>query len=703
MSDGVLQSFGLAVLQQRGALLPWAAVFFGTGIGGYFALPYEPAIGGLWLLTAISAALLLLRARLGEAPGLLLAAIILVLLGYCHAGLRANWVAAPVLDFRFYGPIEGRIVKIDRSASDKVRLTLDQVRLRDLPPVKTPETVRVSLHGDQSAYAPQPGHRVMLTGHLSPPQGPVEPGGFDFQRAAWFSRLGAVGYTRTPVLLLEPADGWSLALHRARMRLSTFVQSRITGEAGGVAAAITTGDRSGLSRQVVDDLRRSNLAHLLAISGLHMGLLTGFVFALLRLGLALIPPIALRFPIRKWAAAAALLVGAAYLALSGGNVATERAFVMVAVMLVAVLLDRRAVTLRSVAVAALIVLLIAPQALLGPGFQMSFAATTALVAVFGWLRDHGPDWKAGWIRHLRPAVGVVISSFVAGAATAPFAAAHFNLFAQFGLIANLLSVPLMGAVVVPAAVLAFLLQPVGLSGPAFWIMGQGINWILAVAAQVAAIENATRHVPSPPQVVLPLVALGALVLILWNGKARVVGAIPLVLAVLLWAGTQRPDLLVSDSGRLVGVMTPEGRALSRDRGDGFVARVWLENDGDPVAQSAAAKRTSFTGDRAARVFAFSGREFIVLSGAKAADRVAAACAVGQSVIVAAKAKDPCVFLDATSLRQSGAVAIWASADGFRQLSVRDVTGNRLWNTKALAERRLSDGLWSPAFAGHRDQ
>ncbi len=309
-------------------------------------------------------------------------AVLLVTLGLCAAGLRTGQVAGPVLGFRYYGPIEGRIVVVDRSASDRLRLTLDQVVLADTDPDRVPRRVRVSLHGDQPFLTPEPGARVALTGHLSPPEGPGEPGGFDFQRHAWFLSIGAVGYTRNPALLLEPRPEGVLPLLHLRMRLSRAIQERITGEPGAFAAAVMTGDRSGISTETLETLRRTNVAHLLAISGLHMGLLTGFVFLCLRSGLSLIPPLALRIPTKKIAAVGALAAGAFYLAVAGGNVATERAFIQVAVMFTAVLLDRRAVTLRSVAIAALIVLAHRPESLLGPGFQMSFAATTALVAVF---------------------------------------------------------------------------------------------------------------------------------------------------------------------------------------------------------------------------------------------------------------------------------------------------------------------------------
>jgi len=293
-------------------------------------------------------------------------AVVLVALGLCLAGARAHQMAEPVIGWRYYGPIEGRIVDMDRSASDALRLTLDQVVLDDVRPSRTPARVRVSLHGQQGFITPEPGMVVILTGHLSPPGGPVEPGGFDFQRHAWFQGLGAVGYTRTPVLTLEP-PGEGLWMFKARMGLSDRVQAGLPGEAGAFAAAIMSGDRSGMGQETLRALRLSNLAHLLAISGLHMGLLAGFVFAAFRVGFSLIPAVGLRVPAKKISALGALAVAAVYLGLSGGNVATERAFVMAAVALVAVMADRRVLSLRAVAVAAVIVLVLRPEAVLGPG------------------------------------------------------------------------------------------------------------------------------------------------------------------------------------------------------------------------------------------------------------------------------------------------------------------------------------------------
>jgi len=331
LSRATLSALNAVQQGQRGALMPWTAVALGIGVALYFALPVEPGpveYGAAGVLVGLGLALGLWRRETLAPLGLVLA---LSAIGFASAGLRAHQVAGPVLDFRYYGPVEGRVVGIDRSASDVPRLTLDRVRLDDVSPDRTPRRVRVSLHGAQRWLDPEPGARVMMTAHLGPPSGPAEPGGFDFQRHAWFLSLGAVGYTRTPMLLAEARPEGAQAVFHMRMAMSEAIRARIEGQPGAFAAAVLTGDRSGLDADTVENMRVANTAHLLAISGLHMGLLTGFVYGALRLALALIPALALRYPIRKWAAAGALAAGAFYLALSGGNVATERAFIQVAV------------------------------------------------------------------------------------------------------------------------------------------------------------------------------------------------------------------------------------------------------------------------------------------------------------------------------------------------------------------------------------
>jgi competence protein ComEC len=670
---------------QRGTLPLWMPFALALGIGLYFSLRFEP---DLWVYPALVlvAAVGVTASRFAPFPlAIALLGLSLVAAGFTNAGFSAHRKTAPVLSFRYYGPIEGRIIAVDRSASDKPRITLDRVRLQNVNPSRTPDKIRISLHYPRQFVTLEPGRIVMLTGNLSPPSGPVEPGGFDFQRFAWFRALGAIGYSRNPVLEAAPPDqaGVAMGLARLRMGLAAAIRAKIDGQAGAFAAAILVGDRSAISPEMLDRLRASNLAHLLAISGLHMGLLTGFVFAVIRYGLALVPFLALRLPVKKIAAIGAFVVAVTYLLLSGTNVATQRAFVMVAVMLLAILLERRALTLRAVALAAVIVLLVRPESLIEAGFQLSFAATTALVAVFAFLRDKGVFVGGGGPLKgtLRWLFALVLSSGVAGLATAPISAFHFNQIAQYGLAANLLSVPAMGAVVMPSAVVAILLTPLGLDGLAWAMMGVGIDWILFVAGKIAALNGAVVYIVKPATLVLALIASGALMLVLLRRPVRLVAIAPVVLGFWLWTITERPQVLLSANGRLMGVVKDGKRVLNRSRGSGFVASNWLENDGKGATQEMASLGMAKGKTRLESVSI--GDVDVAYIWQKDVDQqeVAALCSSFNLVILPQSklTRNGCEILNQSSLKVTGSVAIDAGKAGFVITGARQVTGTRLWS------------------------
>ena len=647
--DGVLQA-------QRGHLFPWAPVFFGLGIGLYFCSPQEP---GRWAYLSVLCLCCVSgwMCRRGDASGILAVAVLLCGLGFCYMGARSHWVAAPVLEFRYYGAVEGQVIAVDRSASDAPRITLRAVRLDTVAPARTPTRVRLSLFAGET---PVPGAWVMTTAHLSPPQSPAEPGGFDFRRHAWFLQLGAVGYSRVPVL--QSAQAATLPVASLRRAVSDWVRAQMPPRTGGVAAALITGDRAAVPGAVIDALRASNLAHLLAISGLHMGLFAGLIFATLRRGFALWPRLALRYPIKKIAACFALVAGFGYLLLSGANVATERAFIMVAMMLLAVVLDRRALSIRAVAIAALLVLLRRPETLLSPGFQMSFAATLALVCVFqGAQRLVTPGQRGLWGAVLRWGAALVVSSLVAGLATAPFGAAHFNMVSHYGLVANLLAVPVMGAVVVPGAVLALCLAPLGASAFGFWIMSKGLSWILTVAETVAGWPGARGFVVAPDIWVLPVLVVGGLMVLLWQGRLRWVGALPVCLALAFWPQAERPQLLVSADGGIVGLLTDAGRAVSRPKGKAFDAGIWLENDGDGADQRRAFDRWPGGASQGRVQVALLGDLRIVHAiGKAAAASLPPGCTASEIVILSVDAEGPeggCRLFTPTTLRQTGSLAI----------------------------------------------
>ena len=676
---GGLRHPWVALASARVDLMLWLPVWLGAGIGLWFGLAWEPGRAAYALAAGLVVLAMAVWFSGPDALRMLAAALALMAAGFLLAGVRAHGLAAPVLGFRYYGPVEGRIVALDRSSGDYIRLTLDRVVLHNVDPARTPAFVRVALHGDQSQITPEPGQRVMMTANLMPPAGPASPQSYDFRRNSWFAGLGAVGYVRAPVLLAAPPEpgDWALAGHRLRMRLSAAIQARIPGQPGAVAAALMTGDRSGIAEATNASMRASNLYHIISISGLHMGMLAGFVFAALRYGLALVGNLALHLPVKKIAAGAALVAASIYLWLAGPNVATERAYVMAATMLVAVLLDRRAISLRTVAVAALVLLLMEPESLVEPGFQMSFGATVALILVYRpWaaVQRYVPGL-------LKPVAMLVISSLAAGLASAPIAAAHFNRMPEYGLLANFLAVPVMGTAVMPAGVFAALAAPFGLAGPPLWVMEQGTRWMILVSDWVAGLDGAQRALPVPPEAVLPMLALAAACAVLGRGALRLAALVAALGAFWLWGAGERSLLMIAPEAELVGLMTPEGRALSKS-GAGFVAETWLAEDGDTATPEAAYARPGWTGPNGAREAVLAGRRVVHLTGKGAVDRLPEACTDAAIVVLAAKAPDAgprdCLLFDLVSLRGTGAVSISLDSAGLRVTTVAETTGPRLW-------------------------
>lgn len=428
----------------------WLPVAFAAGILTYFALPIEPdgRIATAGLLASLGLLLTVRQVPLGLALG---GVLFTFSLGFATAKLRTEIVRAPVLTEELrYVPVTGFVEAFEARSGKRSRITLRVITLGDLTDETRPFRVRISTAA-KSATATT-GQAIAVRATLMPPPQPVEPGGFDFGRQAWFKRIGATGYTtgRIEPLAHPPPLPSKLRLWAEIDALRTAVNERVRavlhGVTGGVAVALMTGDRSGIPQHVTEAMRDSGLAHVLAISGLHMAIMAGTVFWLARALLALVPGLALRFPIKKWAAVIALLAATFYLALSGASVPTVRAWIMMSIFLIAVLLDRPAITMRNVALAALAILVVAPESLFQPSFEMSFAAVIGLVALYEWfgrrnrtrLAEASPLWRGvRWGGAFVAGVGV--TTLIAGTAVAPFAVYHFNRMTHFGLAANLIS------------------------------------------------------------------------------------------------------------------------------------------------------------------------------------------------------------------------------------------------------------------------
>ncbi len=529
-----------------------------VGAALYMSAKSEPA----WSVLAGPAGLSLVARSLvrrwsASAP---LGFAFLLVLGMSAGGLagkvRTHLVAAPKVHSAI-GPVmvEGWVVGIEPGAAGP-RLRLRVHAIQGLAKGDTPRLLRVT-HANRLDVGP--GRFVRCWSVLRPPPGPSIPGDYDFRRQAYFSRLGAVGYVQgrcrggvlgPPENFLEKAR---LSLATARRTLGEHVQRAAGPRAGGFAAALVSGDRSFMSNADQDALRASGLAHLLAISGLHMGIVGGLVFLIVRRSLALIEPLALRAPVSKLAAAAALIASLVYLVISGASVSTQRAFIMTSVFLIAVLIDRKALSLRTFSIAMILVAISQPESVIGPGFQMSFAATGALVAVFdAWGRRRAETPRAWLATPIFAVQSIFVSSATATAATAPFAIFHFDRVAPLGLAANLLAMPVISFLAAPAAALALILSPLGLDGLGLRAFGASLEAVLAVAHAVAdASPQTSGAFPRLPALAFLLMIAAIASFVLARGRWRVrLSGLVVAGGAGLWSVHPQPDLYWSPSGAL---------------------------------------------------------------------------------------------------------------------------------------------------------
>ena len=678
-------------LAERDRWVLWLPVLLGGGVGVYFAVPNEPWLGsGPALATgALLSAVVLQRHVAGLTLSL---AVISGALGFALAAWRTAELAAPVLERRL-GPVAviGRVLQVE-PREEGLRLTLDRLNVARLAPDQTPARIRVTIR--RAADPPRAGDEIRLRAVLMPPPEPAVPGAFDFARAAWFQRLGAVGYAVSGIELRTPApadlglgDRFSLGLTRLRQDLTARILAALPGATGAVAAALMTGERGAIPADVDVAFRDSGLAHLLSISGLHLALVAGILFVGLRSGLALWEPVALRHPIKKWAAAAALLGTLGYLLLSGSAVPTQRAFVMAALVLVAVMLDRNAISMRSVGWAAVAVLLLAPEALLNPGFQMSFAAVVALIAGYEAAQARIAGWRAGagWWRRLALYVaGVLFTTLLAGFATAPYAAFHFGRFVDFGLVANLLAVPLASLWVMPWAVLAFLLMPFGLEGLALAPMGLGVDGVIAVARMVAGWPGAVSLVPAMPLWGLLALTSGGLWLCLWRRPWRIAGVAAVALgAVSPWLAAP-PDILIDGDARLLAVRGVDGRLVLSERARGMVAETWLRRNAQ--AEAGIWPRAGPTADGSLRCDSDGciwRREGYLVALARSEAAAEEDCRSADVVVATVPVRGRCpsarAVVDRFDVARGGAHALWLGPEGrVRIASARAWQGQRPW-------------------------
>lgn len=687
---------------ESGRWFLWAPVGLGVGIGLFFSASNEPSLWAgptalaLFFLMAIIP--VILRKTPRSKAFILVIIGFVVALGFTVAGLQTHRTGTTLLpSSERFMTVEGHIERIERRpARTRLTLAVQSIDLEMRQPL--PNKLRVSVSKKTRVEI---GDLVSVRAVIRGPGSPTVPGGFDFRRWSWFQQFGGSGFAVGPVTILEPAasGGWRVSLNRLRDTIATRIRDAYPSQAGAVAVAVVVGERSGLSEETLEAMRASGLAHLLAISGLHLGLLAGTVFFATRLVLAGFETVALDLSVKKIAASLALIASLFYVILAGGPIPTVRAFIMTGLVLAAVMTDRSAISMRLVAWAAAVILILQPESMLGPSFQMSFAAVVALVAfyesVIGFWRNRRAN--AGSVKVIAMYfTGVMITTIIAGSATAPFAWHHFGQVGGYGAIANLAAIPIMAFFVMPFALLGLLTMPFGLEAVVLWPAITGLHTILEIAQTIGAMEGAMIRLPALSTAGLMAIVTGGLWLCLWRKKWRHFGWTGIAIGLIIGLTAPRPDVIVAGSGKLVGVgfnASPPVLALNAPRKEKFVSEQWFRAYGYRQSVSfpnASSKGTDFHCDLFGCVLERKGWKVALVQDPRALidDCELADVIVSPIPVYQPRCSNPDRVIDFFSLYREGTHALYISDKGVRVETAAPST-KRLWQQSGAKTVRSS--------------
>lgn len=671
----------LEIADQKPQLFLWAPIFLAFGIAIYFSLPVQPppAVSGILFLLALSG---LILSRYHVAFLL----ILIVVSGFGAAHFRTHRVHTPVLqEERAPVTVEGTIRSIeDMGEGEGSRIVLSALEIEDVGPAATPRRVRLRLRQDQGVRV---GQRVRVLAGLMPPSLPVMPGAFDFQRYLYFQGIGAVGFVyRGAEIIRDEAGAGRHWLETRRRAIAEDITANLDYPEAGMAQALMIGRKTAMREADKEAMRNAGLAHMLAISGLHIGLFAGVIFFISRLMMVAIPGFALRRPAKKYAALLAIGGAFVYMLVAGATIPTQRAVLMTGIVFAAIMMDRSPISLRLVAFAAFIILLFFPESLLSASFHMSFAAVTALILFYDWLRPWWSSWHSQAGVFKRAALyfsGVIMTTVIAGLATAPFALFHFNQFALYNVAANMVAMPILAFLIMPAVAAAFLLMPFRLAFPAFEVMDFGIEMVLETAHFIAGLPHAILMVPSWPLAALGSFVLGALFFFLWKGRLRFTALLGFVLFIYIILNYKQADIVISSESDLAafedhaGAFHISSRRTQRFTGENWSriygltpeeAVLWPKEGGNDIVMC----------DSAACRIHLSGFKTSYLK-AEAAAR--AECAYADIVIApfpVKRCKAPHV-IDYYDTRYRGAHAIWLGEDRVLIRNVGDLRGRRPWS------------------------
>ncbi len=557
----------------------WLTICFAAGIAAYFALEHEPA----WPLPMLIASILLLLAFMFRRRYFGMACLFVAMLfaGFSCAAWHTAKLATPQLTRELQAKVTGKVIAIERRQEGvRLALAVQHIAGRDrdyLAQTNWPKQLRIGFR-HMPEFLPPLGSTIILPANLMPPSPPVVVGGFDFRRQAFFDGWGAVGfsYGGLRVIADPPAEtGWNLWFEQQRQDIENNIYQHLQGSNAAIATALLTGEQSGIDMATIQVWRVSGLQHLLSISGLHIALVAGLIFFILRGGLALWPWAALHWPIKKIAACLALLAITFYTLLVGAPVPTQRALLMMGLVLLAIMLDRQVISLRTVFLAALFILIISPYSLLSVSFQLSFAAVLGMVAGYEFMQQKQvglitSQYRPWWQAPFYYAAAVAVTSLLASVATMPLIIAHFQQISLYGIFANMVAVPLTSFVVMPMGIISYLLIPLDMAHVPLHIMGMALSGLTTLAEYITTWPKAWLHTAPMPLWSFCLLLMGGLWLCLGWYK-RGLGLV-LVLAALLslLLPPAQPLMLVARNGDGIAVQTTPGHYALADKSTKFI-------------------------------------------------------------------------------------------------------------------------------------
>lgn len=663
-------------------------ICFAIGIALYFALPTDIFGWALGVSLALIGAGLWLTRETTQVSWIWAVFFFAVLMGAGRAGWHTAATETPRLpDYERAYQLSGWVEEIAASGKG-VRWIINVEDFNWADGIEPPKKVRVRL-GQKYYNAAFAGDHVSLRAVLSAPPGPVVPGGYSPRQRAYFEQVGGFGFAiSAPEVRPRAGEAlWRRRIAGFRYQLADHIHDVAPSETSGLQAALLTGVRRYIPPEQTDALRTAGLAHILAISGLHMGLLAGTAYWVFTFFLVHISPLSRRYDVRKFAAILGIGAATGYLILSGASVATQRAYIMAVIVFLAVILNRRAISVRSVSVAAAITLFLHPEAFLSVGFQMSFAAVLALVVVYRSWRDFTPGGaRGGWLTRIRNnTLSLSVTSFVAGLATGGFALFHFGRIARYGLAGNLLAMPLFTFAVMPLGIAALVLMPFGLEGPPLWAMGQAITGLVKISSWIASWDGALMQVKAAPSWVIAAYGFAFILLLMGALRAHLIAVGLVVICCFGWMTEPVPDVRISDTGRVAFWESDELQRLivTSERADDYGRERFSQKAGQANVEAVAMEKTDAPCDALACRFRVRGYQISILNHPSEA-RVE--CASSDLLILTQRDVGPEVrrncaaqLIDGEVLRRQGALDIYLGETEIRRKGTKKPPDKRrLW-------------------------